>query len=32
MLANKAKVSQGKLSVLAYFLVAEDLIPLLDKA
>lgn len=32
MLANKVKTSQGKLTVLAYFPVTEDLILLLDKA
>lgn len=32
MLANKVKTSQGKLTVLAYFSVTEDLILLLDKA
>lgn len=30
MLANKVKMSQGKLSVLAYFPVTEDLILPLD--
>lgn len=32
MLANKVKMSQGKLTILAYFPVTEDFILLLDKA